>query len=169
MIIITVLAVSMDAYVAGISLGSYERVGGFKLLYISSFSFVLPLVAIVLKSFLPVGTEWLNFISACILILLGIKGIVPERCTSGLIERRELPELSFIYMTLLGISLSVDSAFGAVATGDAIAPALPFVLLATHFALLTLGRATAKLLAFAKGISRLASAFLIIMGLLRFI
>ncbi len=169
MIILTILAVSMDAYVAGISLGGYEHVGGLKLLYISSYSFVLPLIAIALKSFIPLGADWLNFISASILILLGLKGVVPEKCECGLIERRELPELGIAYMTLLGISLSVDTAFGAIAAGDAIEPALPFILLATHFALITLGKATAKLLAFAKGISRLASACLIVIGLLRFI
>lgn len=170
MIFITILAVSVDAYVAGITVGAVSgRLSTLKILYISSFSFAVPAICMQLVSFLTQGANWLNALSGCILILLGLKGLLPERRERTLLARREAKQ-SFAHMTMLGLSLSVDSALLAptfVVSG--IAPAVPFLLLLAQFGLMLLGGLTARLLGFANFVSRIANGMLILIGLTRFL
>lgn len=169
MMIVTILAVSMDAYVAGISLGTYGRIKELGLLYISSFSFILPVAAMLLTSLFSFGGDWLNALSAGILIILGVRGVLPEKRESGLLHA-ECVRPGIAYMTLLGLSLSVDTALGAaVLYSEPCFAAVPFILFAAHYGLMKLGRTTARLLRFAGGISRAASAALIFIGIIRFL
>lgn len=170
MIFITIFAVSMDAYVAGIALSARNRVNELQLFYISSFSFVFPALAVALTSFLPTDISWLNIFSSCILIILGVKGILPEGRKGGLAPLlKEDRRIGFGTLTLLGISLSLDSTLGAAAFfEDPLAPLVPFLLLAAHYLLLFVGRFTVRFLGIAENVARLASAFLILLGILRF-
>ena len=79
MIFLTVFAVSIDAYAAGMSLAENGQVRDSVLLYIASYSFFLPFVAINMTSGAFGGAEWLNTASACIIIILGLRGMLPER------------------------------------------------------------------------------------------
>ena len=75
MILLTVFAVSIDAYAAGLAYGSGGRADGWIPLYISAFSFVLPAAAMLAVSALTVASDWLNAASACIIIILGVRGV----------------------------------------------------------------------------------------------
>ena len=172
MIFLTILAVSMDAYVAGITTGaSSGRLNTLKILYISSYSFTVPAICMGLASFMTIDATWLNAISACILILLGIKGLLPEKgAKNTLLHRQEKKEQNFAYSTMLGLSLSVDSALGATAfCNHPLALAVPFLLLTAQFGLMLLGQMTARLLGFAHIVSRVSNGMLIIVGLTRFL
>ncbi|MBQ7227319.1 MAG: hypothetical protein IJX05_02835 [Clostridia bacterium] len=167
MIYFTVFAVSLDAYVAGISLGK-DGNNALGLLYVSSYSFILPFIALLLASVFPFKEEWLNTLSACILIILGIKGLLPERGNKGLLKPPKPRARGIVRLTLLGVSLSIDSVFGALtAYGVNYAFVVPFYLMASHFTLLALGSITARLLGFAEWLMLLASATLVVIGILR--
>lgn len=166
MIIITILAVSLDAYVAGISMGG--KYSTMSLLYASAYSFFLPVIAIFFSVLLNEQQTVLNILSACILIVLGAKGLLPVKKNKGLCQGLKKEKEGFFFLTLLGVSLSIDSAFATLASYDVeYFLFFPFVLMYTHFVLLTLGQYTAKLLGFSEWLMKIASAILMFVGILR--
>ena len=169
MMILTIIAVNLDAYVAGIALGN----GSVKtpaLLYISLYSFILPLVGMLVFSVFPVDVAGLNVLCACILILLGIRGLLSgkEDGRRLLGERASTP--NFVELTLMGISLSPDNVLGALAfVGDGRAVVLPLLMFAAQFCMLSAGSVTAGMLGVTRTLSRIAGALLILLGAMRLI
>ena len=157
MFIVTVIAVSVDAYVAGLTVG-YERAGEPLIVYIAAYSFVLPLL------FMTAETgEWLNRAAACILIILGFKGLYGERRKTELFAIAR--KLGIAEATLLGISLSADSAFGsALFTGEINAFAASAAVFCSQYIMLALGRLTSRLKTGADVFSPIASFVLIFIG-----
>lgn len=169
MIFVTVIAVSVDAYVAGLSLGGCGRVSVPTLLYISAFSFVMPLAVMLLASAAAEELDWLTAASSCIIIILGVRGLLPERTSRReLLQRGSRCGLS--RATLMGLSLAADTSVGAAAlAGESLAAAVPPLAFAAHFVLLSAGALTVKLLGVSRAIATAASAAMIVLGVLRMI
>lgn len=164
MIIVTVVAVSIDAYVAGLSIG-YGRAGELKIIYIAAFSFFLPWLFMTVAQ----AEAWLNPTAACILILLGFKGLLSDDGSEGLIGDTHVRKMSCAEATLLGISLSVDSVFGsALFSGELSAPLMCAMIFCAQYIMLALGRFTSRLKAGVNILSPIASLVLILLGISRF-
>lgn len=169
MVFVTVIAVSIDAYVAGLSLSEYKRVGIWATLYTALFSLIMPFAAMYLVSEASVAVGWLNTAGACIIIILGIRGLMPESCEKKLVSMTgDGP--GFVRVTLLGISLAADTSAGAAALyAEDLAPAVPLMTFAAHCVLFALGLRTAGLLGASRILSRAASAVMIVLGVFRLI
>ena len=169
MIFVTIVAVSMDAYVAGISVSRYECIKERMLVYMAAYSLVLPILSIALASAFS-SFIWLNVISASIIIIMGLRGILTVGDNSPTLIRPGGKQFGYVDATLLGASLSVDTSVGAAAlSAESFAVAVPFFTFAAHYILLSLGRKTAKLFGASQIISQLASAAMIILGVIRLI
>ena len=163
MVIVTAIAVSIDAYVAGLSVG-YGRAGELKIIYIAAFSFILPWLFMTAAQAEP----WLDTVAACILIILGLKGLLSGEECKGLVGRTEVGKMSLAEATLLGISLSVDSVFGsALFTDDVGAFAMCATIFCTQYIMLALGRFTSRLRAGVNILSPIASLVLVLLGISR--
>ena len=170
MIFLTVFAVSIDAYAAGMSLAENGRVRESVLLYIASYSFFLPFVAINMTNGAFGDAEWLNTASACIIIILGLRGMLPERKKSRRLLGEGKTATDPAGATLLGVSLSVDTSVGAAALGAyGSAIAVPLLMFCAHYILLSLGRHTAKLFGAAESAGLVTSALLVALGIYRLI
>ena len=171
MILVTVFAVSIDAYAAGMSLASYGRMGERTLLYIASYSFILPLLLVCVADIAAGEARWLNTAGACIIIILGLRGMLPgKRPGARLLDACGQNGPGFSRATLLGISLAADTSAGAAALqADVpffVVPALTF---AAHYLLLSLGRRTARLFGASRAAGIAASAVLVALGFYRLI
>lgn len=167
MILLTVLAVSIDAYAAGLTYGSGGRADGWSPLYISAFSFVLPAAAMLAVSALTVASDWLNAASACIIIILGVRGVASPPQEKRMRMRMKRGG-GWAGATLLGLSLSADTAVGAAAlAAEPFAPAVPFLTFAAHYLLFTLGSRTAKLFGASRIAAQAASAAMTLLGCIR--
>ncbi len=162
MIIVAILAVSIDAYVAGLSIG-YGRAGELKILYIAAFSFVLPLLFITAIR----DGEWLNKAAACILIILGLKGLYDRENKATLLTVSQR-KMGVAEATMLGISLSIDSVFGsALFSGEYNVLTMCAAVFCAQYIMLTLGRLTLRLRTGVKIFSPIASLVLILIGISR--
>lgn len=170
MVVLTAIAINLDAYIVGVSLGLNKFIKLRHLLYISSFAFILPIVALLFLSTIPANTEVLNIASACILILLGIKSMLSELSENrrGLLSAQN--KKSILELTLLGIPLSIDTLFATALFADMNgAFVLPLLIFSINFTLLSLGNMTAKLLNVTCLFSKVAGVILVIVGLFRLI
>lgn len=168
MMIFTVIAVNLDAYVAGISLG--RTVGTPALLYISLYSFLLPFVGMAVFSVVSAGADGLNLLCACILIILGVRGLLPEDRADAKLLVGSVRRMSVAELTVLGLSLSADNALAAITySAEPCALALPLLMFAAQYCLLSAGRLTAGLLGFTRILSGAAGGALILLGIMRLI
>ena len=168
MVFATVIAVSADAYIAGISLCG-KNVKERTLIYIAAYSFLLPALALAAVSAAGRSLDWLNTAGACIIIVLGLRGILAsDRRDGALLPGPENAGLGYAEATVLGISLAADTTVGAAALfGEELAAAVPFVAFALHYILLSAGRRTSELLGASGIAARAASAAMVILGVFR--
>lgn len=164
---ITILAVSADAYVAGLSLGNVGKYSFLKVLYAASFTLWLSGLFVLMSSFISgMAADVIKILSACILILIGLKNIKSGISEKGMLDFK--PDWTMSGITLLGVSVAVDAAVASVSLASTGSIWLvPVCMFAGHFLFLWAGSRTAKLLGVVNVINRFSGGFLVVLGLIR--
>lgn len=168
--IFTIIAVSTDAYIVGLSLNNLGRYEKLKIFYTSIFSFILSAVFIIVFSQLDdYASKVLKIISSCILIILGTKSMIGSSKKEGLIVKSE--DWNLLSLTLLGLSIAIDGAVASILLVSSLCNLLlvPFMLMLSNFVFMCLGMQSVKLIKRVDSITKCSGAFLILLGLVRII
>lgn len=166
--IFTILAVSADAYVAGLSLGRLGRRPLLKVLYASVFTLILSAAFVAAFAFIGGdAADVLKIVSACILIVIGLKNISGGIAENSLLHMPR--DWNMSSLTLVGISVAIDAAVASatVAMPDGQLWLVPVFMFLGHFLFLLAGSRTAKLLSLMDVMSRFSGGFLVVLGVLK--
>ena len=165
----TIIAVSADAYIAGLSLSGLGRYSLPKILYVSSFTLIMALAFVFMFSYAAdeMAVFVLKIISGGILIILGTKNLLSSTDKKMLLDipvKWNLRELA-----LVGISVAIDASIASVALADngIYLWLVPIFMFAGHFVFLLLGSRTAGFFGLIGIVNKFSGMFLIILGLSR--
>ena len=167
--VFTIVAVSADAYLAGLSLSNIGKYPLLKVLFAASFTWLLSSLFVIASSYVGGRAEIvLKILSAGILIVIGVKNL------RGCFEERLFyanRTFGFKHLSLIGVSVALDAAVASVTLTEMPHSAwtVPLCMFAGHFLFLWAGCRTAELVSLIYAINRLSGLILIVLGVIRLI
>lgn len=168
MIFITVIAVSLDAYIVGLSIGHTGKFHNLLMVYLASFSLFISASFMYFASMVDSVMRVISLVSGGILILLGLKCFFVQNDKKSLMPSIT-KKYNLLELAILGVSISIDSSLGAVfLINESLNKIVPLLMMAGHFCFLELGSCTERLMRLISGVSRFSGLLLIFMGLTRF-
>ena len=162
--LLTILAVSVDAYLASIAYCLKRKLTFFETLYAGAFTFFTCILSLLMNQIFLSKISFINTFGAIIFIFLGIKNYL------GSFNKREVfSENTIGNVCLLGIAVSIDASIACLTLDRGNIPIIVCALLmcVSHTAFLGLGVITARFSKIADNLSRLSGLFLIGLGIMR--
>ena len=161
----TIVAVSIDAYLASLAYGIKNKLNIGEIVYAASFTFVLCAITLLISSVMAGYGQLFKLAGGLIFIGLGLKSFLPQEEQTQVMGKRGFRELA-----VLGIGVAADAALACLsieAVGYRII-VYAFFMCAAHFLFICCGMATAKGLGGLTGkLQYLSGAFLIGLGLFK--
>jgi|GEM_PF-2038162 membrane protein len=162
--VITVIAVSIDAYLASLAYCLKKTLSLSEVLYAASFTFFICLIALTVNDAFIEHLSFVKEVGALIFIFIGIKNYAGLFRKKPLMDKSEPKEL-----WLLGLAVSADAGLACLSV-EMTAPIIPlyaFFFFAAHFFFLLLGTLTVRLTGFMNRLSALSGVCLIALGLFK--
>ena len=160
----TVIAVSIDAYLASLAYNLKKPLNFFEVLYAASFTFFVCLIALTLSDAFIEHLSVVKEVSALIFIFIGIKNYIGIFQKKPLMDESQPKEL-----WLLGLAVSADAGLAclSIQVNAAFLPLYAAVMFAAHFFFLLLGAVTVRLISIINKLSVLSGVFLIAFGVFK--
>ena len=161
--VVTIIAVSVDAYFASMAYGLNEKLSALKILYAASFTFFMCVICGVSGEFVATLSPLLGKTGGVIFLFLGARNYLSFFGKEQLIGERKAGGI-----TALGVAVSVDagiSSFAANGSGMAFVLLYAFGAFVAHFIFLLLGARCVKLRNAAKNASFVSGLALMIIGI----
>lgn len=163
-VFITVIAVSIDAYLASLAYCLKRPLNFFEVLYAASFTFLVCLAALIVNDAFIEHLSVVKEIGALIFIFIGVKNYTDIFARKPLMDDERPKELS-----LLGLAVSADAGLACLSLEivPSFIPLYAFFMFAAHFFFLLLGSISVRLLKVMRKISMLSGVCLIALGLFK--
>ena len=159
--LLTVFAVSLDAYIAGLAYNLKRKLNFAEVLYAGAFTFFVSALALILNEEIASRVKNIKEIGALVFMFLGLKNYLSY--FSGSKSEQENSSL-----VLLGIGVSIDAGIACL-TMELTMPILvsSLVMFLGHFIFLLLGAYTARLVKFVKNFSLASGIALMALGVIK--
>lgn len=164
---LTIIAVSVDAYLAGLAYNLGRKLKLAEVLYASSFTFFVCCLAFCLNAAYVENLPFLKEAGAAIYVLIGARNYLGES-EGGLLPRAK----SQGGLWLLGLAVSADAGLASLTIELASSAEIPinaFYMFSAHFFFLLLGTLSVKFMGAIKFAARLSGVFLIGLGLVKLV
>ncbi len=160
----TVIAVSIDAYLASLAYNLKKPLKFYEVLYAASFTFLICLISLTLNDAFIEHLSVVKEISALIFIFIGVKNYLSIFRKKPLMDESGPKEL-----WLLGLAVSADAGLAclSIEVTAAYLPFYAFVMFAAHFFFLLMGAVTVRLISVINKLSVLSGVFLIAFGIFK--
>ena len=160
MLLLTALAVGVDAYFAGLAYSLARRLRVRDILIVGVVTLIVCLIAGQIKRFL-FHSETVTVLSAMLFVALGARAYYDSLYGVG--------DKSYHSLCALALAVSADAALASVAYFGASAVVVAIVMAVVHSLFVWLGGVTSRLAPAFKGASKLSGVGLIAIGLLRLV
>ena len=166
-LLFTILAVSVDAYLASLAYGVKNKLTIPEILYASTFTFLLCGIALLVSDSLSGYAQLLRWMGAGIFLLLGIKNFLPSAGSESQPTVRP-GKRGYADLTALGLGIAADAALACLTIRPDSLILCAFLMCAAHFAFICCGMATARdLPRISEKLPYVSGLFLIALGLYR--
>lgn len=162
----TVIAVSIDAFIASLAYGIKNKLTIVQIVYAASFTFILCYFTLTIGSLLSDYGYFFKIAGGVIFICLGLKSFIPSPEEPDFYKKRNLGDLA-----VLGLGVAADAALACLtitASGFHI-PLYAFYMFAAHFFFICLGMVAAGTFPVLRKLGFLSGIFLIALGLYKII
>ena len=160
----TVLAVSVDAYLAGLAYNLNRKLSKKEVLYAGSFTFFSCYIALLLRESLSRFALLVDLVGALIFIFLGAKNYLGSTMQKRLFSRGMVIDRE---VWMLGLAVSADGAIACLAFSVQLIymPIYALLMCVGHTLFLALSTLTVRLIKLATSVSIISSVALIGLGI----
>lgn len=158
----TVIAVSLDAYLAGLAYNLKRKMTLPETIYVASFTFFVCVIAFTLNFGLIESLPFVKEAGAGIFVYIGAKNYLGRFAPRGIARRREPKEL-----WLVGLAVSADAGLASLSLpvpAEWAIPVYAFFMFVAHLGFLILGSATVRLIGVMERLSSYSGAIMIAIG-----
>lgn len=158
----TIVAVSLDAFIASLAYNMKNKLSTFEIVYCSAFTFLLCGVTLTIGSMLSAFGTWFKLFGGVVFICLGVKNMLPGGTHERLSFRR-----NYFDLAVLGLGVAADAALACLAmtaTGWTVL-LYAFYMFAAHFFFICLGVVAAGTFKILDKLSFLSGLFLVALGI----
>lgn len=158
----TIVAVSLDAFIASLAYNIKNKLSTSEIVYCSAFTFLLCCITLTVGSALRDAGYIFKIIGGFIFIALGIKSFIPSAETQQLYKKR-----NYFDLAILGLGVAADAALACLTmtVGGWMIPLYAFYMFAAHFFFICLGMVTAGSFSVLDKLNFLSGLFLIALGI----
>lgn len=157
----TIVAVSLDAFIASLAYNIKNKLSVWEITYCSSFTFLLCCLTLTVSAVLQAYGNVFKIAGGIIFICLGCKSFLPSGDEQRLLKKR-----SYFDLAVLGLGVAADAALACLTmtAGGWLIPLYAFYMFAAHFFFICLGMVTAGSFPVLNKLSFLSGLFLIALG-----
>lgn len=158
----TIVAVSLDAFIASLAYGIKNKLTILEIVYCSSFTFLLCCLTLMIGSALGEYGYYFRIAGGVIFICLGCKSFIPKKETREFYKKR-----NYIDLAVLGLGVAADAALACLtmSVGGWTIPLYAFYMCAAHFFFICLGMVTAGSFPVLNKLGFLSGLFLVALGI----